>query len=468
MTPPPTRSRTFTLFESVRLRRRPRGGVVALALGALGALLVGACGGEADPGPAQAACDPDKRPVVMVHGFLAAGDTWGLQAQRFRANGYCDSALLAFDWNTLAQGTAVELLDAFIDAALVGSSAAQVDLVGHSAGGGLGYRYLAEPARAAKVANYVHVGSSSAPLDNTGVAPGPAGPADAPVPTLNLYSDGDTVVASAEIPGAVNVMLAGQDHYQVATSAEAFAAMYAHLHGGAAPATTEVTADSAVILAGKALTLGENTPVAGWTVDVWEVEAATGGRVGGAPAATFTVAADGAWGPFEAAAGTPYELHLVGLEAGDTAVHYYVGGATASNRLVYLRALPGPGSLVGALLGGLPRDDRHAVVIAFSSSRAVIHGRDTLSVDGRELATAELATAERTAIAFFAFDEDVDQASGGEAGLFAGLLDVFLAAVDAYLPADAARTVPVVYNGVTLNVRSWPSASDGVVVAILP
>ena len=36
------------------------------------------------------------RPVVMVHGFLASGDTWAKFAQYFTSNGYCNRQMYAF------------------------------------------------------------------------------------------------------------------------------------------------------------------------------------------------------------------------------------------------------------------------------------------------------------------------------------------------------------------------------------
>lgn len=422
-----------------------------------------ACGDDGS-GDAEPACDPTLRPVVMAHGFLAAGDTWSLQAQRLEANGVCATHIVAFDWNTLAPDGAEDALDVVVDRLLADTGASQIDLVGHSAGGGLGYRYLADPTRAAKVAHYVHVASSAAPLD--GVPAGPAGPSDAPVPTLAIRSTGDTVVAQAsDIPGATNLVLTSEDHYEAATSVAAFDGIWRHLHG-ADPQATEPRAARRPVLAGKALTLGENTPVSGWTVDVWAVEATTGVRVGDVPAATFTVATDGAWGPFEATAGQRYELALHGTSASDTQVHYYIEAPTADDRLVYLRALPGPDSLVGALLQQLPYDARHTLLIAFSGSKAVITGRNTLTVGARTLSTPELAAAERTSIAFFVFDENVDQTSAGEASTFAGLLTVFLTAVDEYVPADASGSITVTLDDVSLAVPRWPSASEGAVVVI--
>ncbi|HRG88387.1 MAG TPA: hypothetical protein PLW44_05160, partial [Chitinophagales bacterium] len=78
-------------------------------------------------------------PVIFLHGFLASGDTWANQVMRFTSNGYCDNLLYAYDWNTLGGGNDVNALNTFIDTVLARTGATQVDLVGHSAGGGYGY-----------------------------------------------------------------------------------------------------------------------------------------------------------------------------------------------------------------------------------------------------------------------------------------------------------------------------------------
>ena len=167
-------------------------------------------------------CDTTYLPIVMCHGFLASGDTYAKQAQRFLQNNYCGVSVYVFDWNSLGGGSNVEALDAFIEGVLARTGASQVELAGHSAGGGLGYDYLADATRAAKVAHYVHLGSSPQTA--------PAGP-NGEVPTLNIWSPYDAIVAGADIPGAQNVQLAGKDHYEVATSLETFEAMFQFFRG---------------------------------------------------------------------------------------------------------------------------------------------------------------------------------------------------------------------------------------------
>ena len=98
---------------------------------------------------------------MFLHGFLGSGDTWTNHAMRLSSNGYCDEHIVAFDWNTLDQAESagadrVVELDARINQVLSLTGASQVDLVGHSAGGGLSYSYLEDADRAAKVAHYVH------------------------------------------------------------------------------------------------------------------------------------------------------------------------------------------------------------------------------------------------------------------------------------------------------------------------
>ncbi|TAH14586.1 MAG: alpha/beta fold hydrolase, partial [Sphingobacteriia bacterium] len=163
-------------------------------------------------------CDPSKTPIVFVHGFLGSGDTYATQFQRFLSNGYCTKQLFVFDWNSIgARGNTNALLDSFIQNVLNKSGAEKVNLVGHSAGGGIGYSYLNDSLRALKVAHYVHVGSGK----NTK----PAGKRGE-VPTMNIYSTDDKVAKGGAIPEAVNVQQSGNDHYQVATSEASFINMY--------------------------------------------------------------------------------------------------------------------------------------------------------------------------------------------------------------------------------------------------
>lgn len=418
-------------------------------------MLLAACSDDSSGGGSK--CDETRRPVVMAHGFLASGDTYANHFMRFTANGYCASHLYAYDWNTFdTVGDPDERLDQFINKVLAESGAAQVDLAGHSAGGGLGYSYLSDEGRAAKVAHYAHLASFP--------STGPAGPAEAPVPTLNVWSPDDTVVSeSGDIPGATNASLAGQDHMQVATTEESFEAIYRYFNDGEEPETTGIIAEEPIVLSGRAVTLGENTLMPGAEIQIFEVNPDTGERLDPAPTATLTADADGYWGPFDAQPETYYEFRV--SASGIRPIHYYREPFVRSDPLVYLRTIPSPDSLIGALMNSVPFGDDHALAISFTANQAVYEGRDTLSVNGISLNTPVISAKEATTIAIFYFDVDEDPGTNGEPATLLGPLP-FLRAVDLNIPTEVRAPVKFKFNGRTLNVPNWPSGSEGAAVAV--
>jgi len=408
--------------------------------------------------PPPPSCNDSLLPIVMMHGFLASGDTYAKHYMLFTSNGYCGNRLFAYDWNTLGLGGGdVNVLDAFIDSVLAQTGASQINLFGHSAGGGLGYNYLSDATRAAKVAHYVHIASST--------QSGAAGP-NGEIPTLNLWSDGDEVVSGADITGVTNVMIPGIDHYQVATSVESFEEIYKFLNNGEVPQTLTITQETVPCISGKTLAFGENTPSTGATVRIFKVNTATGERQSASPDTTFTTDASGSWGPFPTQLNAYYEFEVSNPAVTNRVVHYYREPFVRTHPLVYLRTLPPATSLAGLLLSSLPEDDNQTALIIFSSNQAVIDTRDELSVDGFELSTSQYAAASKTSIAFFLFDDDGDgQTSGNTIAAF-NLLNQFLAGVDVFFPTTPPGTISLEFNGRTMNVRNWRSGSDGVTVPV--
>ena len=403
-------------------------------------------------------CSTEQRPIVFVHGFIGGGDNFAQQSMRFDSNGHCLEQIYAFDWNSLDSGANhVADLEAFIDNVLQETGATQVDLAGHSAGGGLSYEFLSDALRAEKVANYAHIASFFAET--------PAGP-EGEIPTLNLWSEDDMAVTDGlDIPGATNVMLSGVDHFAVATSALSFGPLFAHFNDGALPETDAISTENEVTLSGRVISFGENYPQEEALIQIYVLDQNTGFRQNEEPVAQLVADSNGYWGPFTWEAGVHFEFR-VETNSSPYPVHYYFEPKNHSNRLLYLRTLPGPGSLVSLLLSGIPWNDDSSLVVTYNANNAVIAGTDSLFVNGLEVSTEELASAEYTAIAFFFYDENNNQETDGSPiGLFSSF-GQFVAGVDMYTPAGGNESVEASYNGRTLRAANWPSESEGGIIFV--
>jgi hypothetical protein len=404
----------------------------------------------------QIQCDQEELPVVMAHGFLASGDTYANQFMRFTSNGYCSEYLFAYDWNTLNQELdRVALLDNFINDVLSKTGKSKINLVGHSAGGGLCYEYLSNPARAAKVAHYVHIGSFQ--------QDGPAG-ANGEIPTLNIWSPDDLVVNSGDIVGATNVTLNGADHYEVATRVDAFEAMYRFFNNNTNPITLSIQPESEVKISGKVLKLGENEPVNGADIRIFQLDA-FGAAISTSPQHTVKSNAEGKWGPVNLTPNMPYLFEVNTNISGDRKVFYYREGFSRSNTLVYLRTIPAPNTLAGFLLASIPQNDNQSVLIVFSANKAVLNGRDELLVNNVEISTEDFAAPEQTSIAFFLYDGNNNQQTDMQPmGLFGNF--PFLAAADFYIAPQPNSYTECELNGKKIFVKNRKSASEGINIAV--
>ena len=77
-------------------------------------------------------------PIVFVHGLYGCGDSYTQLIQYFRANGYPESKLFTYDWNTLDFQNApknTKPLDDFIKEVKLKTGYEKVNIVGHSLGG---------------------------------------------------------------------------------------------------------------------------------------------------------------------------------------------------------------------------------------------------------------------------------------------------------------------------------------------
>lgn len=419
---------------------------------------VASCCKDKDHTPTNGDACKTLHPVIFIHGFLASGDTWANQVMRFNTNGYCDNLLYAFDWNSVGGSSDPALLDAFVDTVLARTGATQVDLVGHSAGGGYGYTYCQDSLRALKVAHYVHIGSSSQTQ--------PAG-AHGEVPTLCISSPDDAVAGATTITGATNVSLNGTDHYQVATGAETFIELYKFFNNGKVPSSSSFSAEGdQVAVSGKAVTLGENAPLNGATIHIYKLDANTGARLNSSPDFTLTANAEGYWGPQNVLTNSNYEFEVISNVANDRVIHYYRERFSHHNPLVYLRTLPPSSSPAGQLLAGLPKNDNQTVMAVFTANQATVAGRDTLAVNNVPLSTSAITPASATVIAMFLYDDNNNQQTDLTKPFLFSFLNSFLTARDVYFATSPAGSIPLYFNGRRLNVPNLKSETDGVVVAV--
>jgi len=396
-------------------------GLIAAALAASGALLAAR--------PAQA--QPDLDPIIFVHGGSGSGAQFETQAMRFASNGYPPGYVRVLEYDSSQISTILPAVLADLDALIAELQAqtgrAQVDLLGHSLGTFVSQSFLSTPARAANVAHYVNIDGASA------AAP-PGG-----VPTLALWAGADPPVG--EIVGAVNVTLAGQEHIESATSAEAFAEMY-YFFRGEAPATTDVVPEppGRVQISGQVNFFPSNEGIAGATLELWEVHRDTGLRLQDEPEATFTIDATGDWGPIGVKGGKHYELAV--LREGEADVRFFYEPFLRSDHLIRLNVATG-------LAPFIDTSDAHVAltVIRFREFCGDLgDASDVLSIDGTNVInpdTASCASIAAGSSAVFLFDASSDMVSHVNSVPFPFGPLAFLTAADLYIPTDPPGSVSV-------------------------
>ncbi len=400
-------------------------------------------------------CNAEAPPLILIHGMLEAGDAYAPHIRRFVANGHCAGRYYSFDWDPINRDVdPVPVLAALVDEVLATHGVEQVDLVGHSAGAGLAYGYAGDPARAATIRRYVHAGAFAPDA--------PPGSVEAPIPMLNLWSAGDAIAEGQDVvlDGISNVQLETEDHYAVITSEASFTAIYTFLYESAPTTTTALDSDSPWI-AGRAVSLGENAPAADSRLTLWRLEGASGQRL--EVTAQETLGDDGWWGPLEPTPDTYYEMMVDVPDRNVPDVRYFRRPFAGDDGFVYLRTFPSPGSLASILLSQIPTSDDRVSLVIFNARSAFLAGRDSVTLDGRELVDEEVASASDTAIALFVFDIDRDGAEGGQSALFE--MFPFLSAIDLPLEPDSGESITLEFNGRKLRVPRAP-ASEGVLVAV--
>ncbi len=418
----------------------------------------------------------DIRPVVFVHGGSGSAAQFESQAQRFMSNGYPLNYLAAYEHPTgfgaPDPSEQIDPLDEIIDAVLADTGADQVELMGHSRGGGVCFHYLESSAeRAAKIAHYVAIDSGSGLERTRGMDRTPGN-----VEMLALWGEGDP---AREVVGATNVRIPTQAHVETATAAASFVEMY-EFFNGEQPETdqiVEATGDT-VEIAGRVNYYPSNEGGDG-TLRIFEVDPDTGYRISEEPVGEW-ITDGGEWGPQTIDKGATYEF---AMEATSGERHsIYREPFFADNYFVRLITVP-PGSEVESLL---PRTADHTVIVIMRDKE--IWGdrgddNDILTVDGTNVATEGAAAASNRTIVLFAMDwgpgvhPDLDTSTWDFTGFEIGESNLeepislfqimgFISAVDLYIPAASppdrsieVKLTPRGGNGAeqVIHIPNWAS-----------
>jgi pimeloyl-ACP methyl ester carboxylesterase len=371
---------------------------------------MGGDGGSAGPNPGgtddlPALPDDKALPLIFVHGYVGSASQYASQKMRFVANGYPADRIIAFEHDGAGFDIAgyANGLDPVVDAALAKFGASKVYLVGHSRGTGVSSSYLGTPARAAKVAKYVAI--------DGGACPAGAVPCIAPNQT----------------------MFPGQKHVEVCSSKESFAKQYEFLIGEAPKVVDVVLQASPIVISGRAVNFPANTGRDGATVKVFEIDSATGARAKADPEATFTLAAEGTFGPVTVSPDKHYELEL---SSEGFFTHYYPQRFLRSND--FLRLTSGPSNSPSRMNTNKSAD--HSALIA-------VRMREWLASDVLEISTKAAAgdqpvvnaiTASGGAaesIAYYIHDAAASPGNSSLSGLPYFSMQPFQYGVDIFIPA---------------------------------
>jgi len=397
-------------------------------------------------------------PIIFVHGLYGCGDSYTQMIQYFRANGYPESKLFTYDWNTLDFQNApknTKPLDNFINEVKAATGYSKVNIVGHSLGGNITFNYCSNTSYAENINRLAWL----APYlpDRTKI------PANA-IPTLNIRTNTDFVVPdTSTIPNAINVVIPNKDHNEIASCEESFIELFKFFNDGKIPTTT-IPENEAPIISGRLVSFIENTVSANNKIEIYEVSAINGERLSTTPNATLFTDSKGYYSSFTAKKNTYYEFQVSTGKAGDRPIHFYFEPFKNSNHMIYLRTFPPQGSLLNIGFNAIiPFTATQGVSIFFSVSKTVLLDRDALTINGNDCVNTTFAAKELNTLAYFIFDNNRNAVSDyTSVPLFAGVQS--FKGMDFSLPANGFSSYN--FNGRILHTYNWPSASKGLSVAM--
>ncbi len=395
-------------------------------------------------------CFSQYTPIVFVHGFLASGDTWSSQINRFLQNGYTRNELQVFDWNTINGKNQDSLLNIFIDSIILLNKTKQVNLIGHSAGGSLSYKLTKNLNYGKKIAAYIHIGSS--PIKNA------AGNTNQ-IPTYIIYSSADYVARDTKTLDTVKgIDLKTKDHYEVATSEETFKEMFLFFNKNAPILNAKSSTSSTSWV--RNLYFGTNEVLANSIAQVQPYNPATGVLL--LPTKSYNSNNLGWWLlPINNKDKNNYAISIQPNEKARKVTYFFEKITT--NKIISLRAFSS-NNMIGMLLGQLPNDSTQPALCIFTSNQSVVSGRDTLTINDKPISGPTLTPANKTIIASFIYDDGDKKTSLHKHPFFSAA--PFMNGIDMYIDAKKDKNITIEYNGRTIKIPLIPSKKSITVVVL--
>lgn len=430
----------------------------------IGTLLAGAAGAKIET-PTDVLL-----PVVFVHGSSGSAAQFQTHAQRFTSNGFPQELLYAFEYDTSQPfdlNATHTKLDAFLSRVQAETGADKVNLAAHSLGTTVMTTYLENfPGGSDKVARYVNI-------DGRAPSQLPGG-----VPTIGIWGEWNSGGEYARFPGLTQIGPSPEDnfhfpnksHTEVATSAEAFALMYAYFTGNT-PATTDVVPEppGRVTIAGRATLFPQNVGFDGAILEIWPVDSATGRRLGGRPVLVTSIDATGEFGPVKVHGRKHYEFALIRPDG--SVHHFYQEPFARSDYFVRLNS-----SIAGSGIDAYVAKSDHHLALTVVRQREFWgdqgHLSDRLDINGTNILTPAISPRLYVNAAVYAYDHGLDgQTDLGKGELPPFNFITFLTAGDVFIPATSPTTetvrVALTHRGAqtsAINVPNWPSSTHRVTV----
>jgi hypothetical protein len=198
------------------------------------------------------------------------------------------------------------------------------------------------------------------------------------------------------------------------------------------------------------------------TVLVHQLNTRNGTRLSKEPFAVFQTDNRGGWGTFIADRKTYYELELIPSDPSERTISYFFEPFKNPDSYIYLRGFP-KGNMVASMLGSLPAKEDQSLIILYSSQKAMIGGRDSVTINGMPVSSVVLAPASKTVISSFIYDDGDGKTSGNALKQYGAT--PFIGGVDINLPVDKKKAHTVYYNGRTMMLPAV-SSKERILLAV--